>query len=346
MYSIRHGSGPTDNNLATRSRAAGAYMKNTTLRQLTVFLTAARHLHFTRAAHELGMTQPSVSMQIRQLEENLGIALFEQIGKRTFLTEAGQELYRYGHRIHQQLGEAETVLERLKGMRGGQLRLALGPTAKYFMPRLIAAFTQQHPDIVIDLHITGRDGLLTQLETNERDMVIMGSAPADDTLEAMPFLEDPLVVIARPDHPLAGKTRIPPADLGTERFLMRESGSDTREVTDDFFREQGIEPRTTMVINSNEAIKQSVQAGIGLALVPTQSVMLELEVGRLVKLDLDAVAPQRVWYLVHRREKRFSAIAEAFRNFVLDTAQYRTVACAPRSLPRAVRRLARKTQQG
>ncbi|MHB8668347.1 MAG: LysR family transcriptional regulator [Burkholderiales bacterium] len=321
-------------------------MKNATLRQLTVFLTAARHLHFTRAAQELGMTQPSVSMQIRQLEENLGIALFEQIGKRPFLTEAGQELYRYGHRIQQQLAEAETVLERLKGAQGGQLRIAIGPTAKYFMPRLIAAFTLNHPDIVIDLHITGRDGLLAQLENNERDMVVMGSVPADDTVEAMPFLEDPIVVIASPGHPLAGKPKVSLAELGRERFLMREPGSDTRGVIDDFFRQQGIETRTTMIINSNEAIKQGVQAGIGLALVPTQSVMLELEVGRLVTLDLDAPVPRRVWYLVHRREKRFSGIAEAFRNFVLDKARHCIETCAPRSLPRDVRCLTRPMQQG
>ncbi len=317
-------------------------MKNTTLRQLTVFLTVARHLHFTRAAQELGMTQPSVSMQIRQLEENLGVALFEQIGKRTFLTEAGQELYRYGDRIHQQLAEAETVLERLKGAQGGQLRLAIGPTAKYFMPGLIAAFTLNHPDIVIDLHITGRDGLLTQLENNERDMVVMGSAPADDTLEATPFLEDPLVMIAPPGHLLAGKPKVSLAELGTERFLMREPGSDTRAVVDDFFRQQKIEPRTTMIINSNEAIKQSVQAGIGLALVPMQSVMLELEVDRLIMLKLDAPPLRRVWYLVHRREKRFSAVAEAFRNFVLEKARHCIETCALRSLPRDVRCL---TQQ-
>ncbi len=321
-------------------------MKNTTLRQLTVFLTVARHLHFTRAAQELGMTQPSVSMQVRQLEENLGVALFEQIGKRTFLTEAGQELYRYGHRIQQQLAEAETVLERLKGAQGGQLRLAIGPTAKYFMPRLIGAFTLNHPDIVIDLHITGRDGLLAQLDNNERDMVVMGSAPADDALEAMPFLEDPLVVIAPPGHPLAGKPNVSLVELGAERFLMREPGSDTRAVTDDFFRGQGIEPRTIMIINSNEAIKQSVQAGIGLALVPTQSVMVELEVGRLVALELDAPPLQRVWYLVHRREKRFSAVAEAFRNFVLDKARHCIETCVLRSLPRDVRCLTQQMQQG
>ncbi len=312
-------------------------MKNTTLRQLTVFLTAARHLHFTRAAQELGMTQPSVSMQIRQLEENLDIALFEQIGKRTFLTEAGKELYRYGQMINQQLAEAETVLGRLKGAQGGQLRLAIGPTAKYFMPRLIAAFTLNYPDILIDLHVTGRDGLLAQLENNERDMMVMGSAPVDESVEALPFLEDPLIVIAPPGHSLAGRPKVSVADLGAERFLMRESGSGTREVTDDFFRCQGLEPKIAMIINSNEAIKQSVQAGLGLALVPTQSVMLELKAGRLVTLDLNTPPPQRAWYLVYRKEKRFSAVAAAFREFVLEKSRYCIETCALHSLPRDVR---------
>lgn len=321
-------------------------MKNTTLRQLTVFLTVARHLHFTRAAQELGMTQPSVSMQIRQLEENLGVVLFEQIGKRTFLTEAGRELYRYGQRIQQQLAEAETVLERLKGAQGGELRLAIGPTAKYFMPRLIAAFALEHPDVSVDLYITGRDGLLAQLENNERDLAVLGSEPADDTLEATPFLEDPLVVIAPPGHPLAGKSGVSLAELSAERFLMREPGSVTRAVTDDFLRREGIAPRIAMIVNSNEAIKQGVQAGIGLALVPTQSVMLELEVGRLVALELATPAPRRVWYLAHRREKRFSAVAEAFRNFVLDKARHCTEVCALRSLPRDVRCFTPITQQG
>jgi DNA-binding transcriptional LysR family regulator len=317
-------------------------MKNTTLRQLTVFLTAARHLHFTRAARELGMTQPSVSMQIRQLEENLGIALFEQVGKRTFLTEAGQELYRYGCAIEHQFAEAETVLERLKGAHGGQLRLAIGTTAKYFMPRLLAAFTLNHPDVVIDLHITGRDGLLDQLENNERDMAVIGSPPQDDDMVSYPFLEDPLVVIAPPGHPLAGARRLPLARLKPERFLMREPGSDTREVVDDFFRQRGFEPHTTMIINSNEAIKQSVQAGIGLAIVPTQSVTLELEVGRLIALDLDTPTLQHAWYLVHRREKRFSAVAEAFKSFVLEKVQRCLETCTLRKLPRDIQCLTRQ----
>ena len=297
-------------------------MKNTTLRQLTVFLTAARHLHFTRAAQELGMTQPSVSMQIRQLEGNLGIALFEQVGKRTFLTEAGRELYRYGCAIETQLAEAETVLERLKGAHGGQLRIAIGTTAKYFMPRLLAAFTESYPDVVIDLHITGRDGLLDQLENNERDIAVTGSLPQDQDMVAHAFLDDPLVVIAPPGHALASERNMPLIRLKAEHFLMRERGSDTRDVVDDFFRRGAFEPRTTMIINSNEAIKQSVQAGIGLAIVPTQSVTLELEVGRLVVLDLDTPTLQHSWYLVHRREKRLSAVADAFKEFVLDKAQY------------------------
>lgn len=311
-------------------------MKNTTLRQLTVFLTAARHLHFTRAAQELGMTQPSVSMQVRQLEENFGVALFEQVGKRTFLTEAGHELYRYGRAIDHQLAEAKTVLERLKGAHGGRLRLAIGVSAKYFMPRLLAAFTVNRPDVVIDLHIAGRDGLLDQLENNECDIAVMGSPPEEDGMMAHPFLEDPLVVIAPAGHPLAGERKLPLARLKSERFLMREPGSDTCDVVDDFFGQHSFVPSTSMIVNSNEAIKQSVLAGIGLAIVPIHSVTLELEVGRMVVLDLDKPILQHTWYLVHRREKRFSAVAEAFKGFVLDRARHCRETCALRSLPRDI----------
>lgn len=287
------------------------------------------------------MTQPSVSMQIRQLEDNLGVALFEQLGRRVYLTEAGQELYRYGRAIDQQLSEAETVIDRLKGLRGGQLRLAIGPTAKYFMLRLLAAFVQNHPDVTIDLHITGRDNLLAQLDSNERDLIVLGTPPPDPMLVGYPFLEDPLVVIAPPGHPLTGR-RVPLAQLAQEPFLMREPGSDTREVIDQFFAQHGIEPRTAMVINSNEAIKQGVQAGLGLAIVPTQSVAMELETGRLVVLDIDALPLQRAWYLAYRRDKRFSNVAEAFKDFVEGNARHCIESCALRRLPHDIRCLIRQ----
>lgn len=296
-------------------------MKNATLRQLVVFEAAAKHLHFTRAAQELGTTQPSVSMQIRQLEENLGVALFEQIGKRTYLTEAGRVLYQHCREINFQLAEAETMLDKLKGAEGGPLRLAIGPTAKYFVPRLIAAFSRSRPGITVHLNIASREKLLGQIEDNECDMAMLGSPLEGQNLEASPFLEDPMVVITAPSHALAQQRAIPPSRLTQEPFLMREPGSDTRRVVERFFADHGLGINASMVINSNEAIKQGVQAGLGLAIVPLQSVALELAVRRLVVLDVNTTPLQRSWYIVHRQEKRFSGVAEEFKNFVLQHAQ-------------------------
>lgn len=297
-------------------------MKNSTLRQLVVFETVARHLHFTRAAEELGTTQPSVSMQMKQLEDNLGVPLFEQLGKRMYLTEAGQEVYRYCRSIGQHLTEAETVLERFRGGSGGKLRLAIGRTAKYFVPRLLADFRRQHAGVFIHLEVAGRQRLLSQLMDNVCDLAIMGAPPKDQDLVAEPFLEDPLVLIAAPDHPLATVRSLSLSRLAGESFLMREPDSETRKTIERFFMQQGVVMTTSMQINSNEAIKRSVQAGLGLAVVPLHSVALEVESGRLVVLDVAQMPLHRSWYLVHRQGKRFSRVAEAFRDVVVRAARH------------------------
>lgn len=295
-------------------------MKNATLRQLVVFETVARHLHFTRAAKELGTTQPSVSLQIRQLEDNLGVALFEQTGKRVHLTEAGRELYRSCREIIRQLAEAETALDRLKGVQSGRLRLAIGPTAKYFVPRLLAEFVRLYPGVGVDLLVGSRDELLAQLDDNTRDLVIMGSPPDDSTLFAEAFLVDPLVAIAPPNHILTTLNDISPERLATEAFLLREPGSTTRQQIERFFAARELTLSPIMEVNSNEAIKQGVQAGLGVAVVPLQSVLPERDTGRIAVLDVAMLPLQCHWHLVHRHDKRFSCVAEAFRAYVLQHA--------------------------
>lgn len=287
-----------------------------------VFETVARHLHFTRAAEELGTTQPSVSMQVKQLEDNLGVSLFEQLGKRVYLTEAGQEVYRYCRSISQHLTEAETVLDRFRGTDSGKLNLCVGRTAKYFVPQLLAVFRQRHEEIFVHLEVAGRQQLLRRLADNACDLAIMGTPPEDQDLVAEPFLKDPLVLIAAPDHPLAQVRALPLSRLAQEPFLMREPDSETRKTVERFFAQQGIVMTTSMVINSNEAVKRCVQAGLGLAVVPLHSVTLEVEAGHLAVLDIAAMPLQRSWYLVHRQGKRFSRIAEAFKDFVLSEAQH------------------------
>lgn len=296
-------------------------MKNATLRQLTVFETVARHLHFTRAAEALGTTQPSVSMQVKQLEDNLGVALFEQIGKRIHLTEAGRELCEYCREISRQLNAAETALDRLKGVQGGQLRIAMAPTAKYFLMRLLAEFVRRHPGVVVDVCIASRDAMYSQLEANERDLIVMAAPTPDPALEARPFLDDPLVAIVPPDHPLAGARAVTPARLAEEPFLLREPASETRRLVEEFFIRHSATLSAVMTVNSNEAIKQAVQAGLGVAIVPQQSIAPERAAGRIAVLDVESLPIPFTWHLVHRQDKRFSCVTEAFRDFVLQEAR-------------------------
>jgi len=292
-----------------------------TLRQLQVFTTVARHLSFTRAAEELYLTQPAVSMQIKQLENNIGLPLFEQLGKKIHLTPAGEELFRYARNIFQQLDEMEQVVERLRGGRTGQLDISVATTANYFATRLLAEFNRNYSDITIKLEVTNRGGLLRHLEQNEKDLVIMGRPPEQMDLVAEPFMENPLVIIAAPDHPLAGGDGIPLSALQGETFVVREQASGTRSAMERFFSSRGITLNTGMEMTSNEAIKQAVEAGLGLGIVSIHTVARELQGGHLVTLSVEGFPILRHWYVVHRQGKRLSPAAQTFRDFILQEAR-------------------------
>ncbi|MFQ6022337.1 MAG: LysR family transcriptional regulator, partial [Acidiferrobacterales bacterium] len=293
---------------------------NVTLRQLQVFEAVARHLSFTRAAEELYLTQPAVSMQVKQLEGAIGLPLFEQLGKRIHLTEAGRAMHHYSRVIAKQLREADQVLDELKGVEGGRLKITVATTVNYFATRLLSAFCQRHKGVRVSLDVTNRETLLRQLESNETDIVLMGRPPDDLEVVAEPFMDNPLVVIAPPSHPLARRRTILLAELEHETFLMREQGSGTRIAMERFFTEKGITPSGSIEMTSNEAIKQSVEAGLGLGLVSAHTIELELEVGRLKVLDVESFPIMRRWYVVHHKGKRLSAAAQAFKNFVLNEA--------------------------
>ena len=292
-----------------------------TLRQLKVFEAVAHHLNYTRAAEVLFLTQPAVSMQIRQLEKSLGVALFEQLGKRIHLTEAGTEALAYARSITQQLDELESVLNRIKGLSGGRLRVSVATTANYFIPTLLGTFSRRYPDVTITLDVTNRETLLRQLSENSVDLVIMGQPSAEADVEAGPFMNNPLVVVAPPGHPLVGRKKIPLARLQEEIFLVREPGSGTRIAMERFFNDRGMKLKTGMEVGSNEAIKQSVQAGLGLGLLSRATIEQELALKRLVVLNVADFPIMRHWYVVHRQGKRLSAVAQAFRGFVLAEAK-------------------------
>jgi DNA-binding transcriptional LysR family regulator len=295
-------------------------MLHLTLRQLRVFEAVARHLNFSRAAEELHLSQPAVSMQIRQLEDNVGLPLFEQMGKRIYLTDAGRELFQYSRSIAQQLEEMEVVLDQMKGLERGKLNISVVSTANYFAPQLLAKFCKQYNKVAVSLNVSNREAVLKQLSDNQTDLAIMGRPPDGLDIVADSFMENPLVVIAPPDHRLAKQRKIPLAKLQQETFLLRESGSGTRNAMERFFAEHRIKLNAGMEMGTNEAIKQAVQAGMGLGIVSVHTVELELETKRLKVLDIDGFPIKRHWYVVHRSQKRLTNAAQAFKEFLLEEA--------------------------
>ena len=295
-------------------------MKHVTLRQLKVFESVARHLSFSRAAEELHLTQPAVSMQVKQLEEQAGLPLTEMVGKKVYLTEAGEEVARQARRIAQQLREANEALDALKGVRSGRLAIGVISTAKYFAPHLLAEFRRRKPGVELDLRVHNRETIVRLLAENEIDLAIMGQPPQDFATIAEGFADHPLVIVAAPDHPLAEKKKIAPALLNDETFLIREPGSGTRATMERFFADVGIAPPHRMEMVGNETIKQAVMAGLGLAFISAHTVSLECEVGRLVKLPVAGTPIVRRWFVVHRAEKELLPMAETFRTFLLAEA--------------------------
>ncbi len=296
-------------------------MLHLTLRQLQVFERVASHLNYSRAAQELFLSQPAVSMQIKQLEAAIGLPLFEQMGKKIFLTEAGRELFHYSRAIAEQLAEMEAVFDEMKGLGQGKLTLSVVNTANYFTPQLLAKFCQRHPKINVILQVANRDAVLKQLADNSTDLAIMGQPPEGLDIAAESFMDNPLVVIASPHNPLAKLKRVKLARLAQETFLSREQGSGTRSAMERFFAEHQLQPHISMEMETNEAIKQAVQAGMGLGILSRHSIELELETGRLVVLNVEHFPLLRHWYVAHRSHKRLSSAALAFKEFLLTEAK-------------------------
>lgn len=295
-------------------------MLHVTLRQLKIFESVSRLLNFTRASEELHLTQPAVSIQIKQLETAVGLPLFEQIGRRMHLTQAGQELHSYTREIIQQLDDMELALNELKGLKRGKLNISVVSTANYFVPNLLARFCQRYPNITVSLHVSNRQKVLKQLSDNMMDLAIMGQPSGGEAIDSEAFMENPLVIIAPPEHPLCHEKQIPVKRLEQEIFLIREPGSGTRGAMERFFAREKINVNTGMEADTAEAIKQGIQAGMGLGIMSLHTIRLELEAGRLKILDIQGFPIIRYWHVVHRRNKRLSNISSVFRQFLLDEA--------------------------
>ena len=295
-------------------------MRGVTIRQLQIFATAAGHLSFARTSEQLHLTQAAVSLQIKQLEELVGIALFERRGRKVRLTEAGEHLLRYAQQILDALKDADAAISALKGLRGGRLSVGVVSTAKYFAPALLARFQDRYPGVRLSLSVNNREVIVRELERNEIDVAIMGTPPPRIETKAVPLADHPLVIIAPPTHPLARARRIPLEALAGEQFLVREQGSGTRSSMERFFAERGFAPKIRAVMDSNETIKQAVMAGMGLALISRHTIGLEAQTGRLTELDVVGLPLMRRWYVVHRAGRFVSPATAAFVDFVVEAA--------------------------
>lgn len=291
-------------------------MRHATFRQFEVFEAIARLGSFTRAAEELHLTQPTVSMQIKKLADAVGLPLFEQIGKRIHLTDAGRELVAACRDIFDRLDHFEMTVADMKGMKKGRLRLAVVTTAKYFAPRLLGPFCQQYPDIEVALKVTNREHVLERLLANEDDLYVIGLPPEEIDVEYHSFMENPLVVIAPFKHPLVGKKRITLNRLAKEPFLMREAGSGTRMVVERMFARYRVKPKIRMELGSNEAIKQAIAGGMGVSVLSRHSLALDAATGQLAILDVAHFPIRRHWYVAWPRGKQLSVVARTFLDYL------------------------------
>ncbi|MBF0256780.1 MAG: LysR family transcriptional regulator [Gammaproteobacteria bacterium] len=294
-------------------------IRHTTLRQLQIFEAIVRLGSFTRAAEELFLTQPTVSMQIKKLSDSLGLPLFEQIGRNVRPTEAGDELYHAVRGIFQTLSHLEMKLSDIKGVRRGRLRLGVITTAKYFAPEVLGEFCQRYPGIEVALKVSNRERIIERITSNEDDLYIIGQAPIDQSdIITYPFAPNPLVVMARHDHPLAKETNIPLARLAEEPFILREPGSGIRDTVLHLFENKGLRPKVRMELGSNEAIKHAIVGGLGISVLSLHTLALEGPDGPVALLDVQDFPILRQWYMVHPKGKALSLVAQAFLDFSLE----------------------------
>ncbi len=293
-------------------------LRNLSMRQLRVFLSAAKHGSFSKAATELSLTAPAVSMQMKELESELGMALFARVGRRVELTSAGEYFLVYVKRIAANLRDAESTLSKLKGTEVGTLKIGLVSTAKYFLPQLLKRFKEEHFGLQIKLEVRNRNQMVELLREGEIDLAIMGRTPADMDTRIEAFARHPHAFIASPEHPLASRQGISPTVLNQIELIVREEGSGTRAIMERFLGERGLTPRVTMEMSSNESIKQAVMADLGISFVSLHTVGLEVATGKLAVLDVDETPIHRAWHVVALNKGNPSAAAEAFRYFVLE----------------------------
>lgn len=293
-------------------------MRNYTLKQLQTFIEVAREKSVSKAAERLFVTQPAVSMQIRQLEDSFGLALIEPIGRNIRLTNAGQEFLTHAIAALAQLKDLESSMAEHVGMKKGRIDLAIVSTAKYFVPMLLVRFSKLLPGIEIKLRIDNRENILGMLSRSEIDLVIMGRAPTTLDCEATAFATNPLGIVCAPDHPLSRRKRMSIDTLKDYEFVVREQGSGTRAAMERLFAQHDIPLKVVMEMPSNETIKQAVMAGMGLSFLSLRTVRHELAAGHLALVDISGMPIVGNWYVTHLSQKKLSPAAKSFKSFLIE----------------------------
>lgn len=296
-------------------------MRNVTIRQLQVFVEAAQSLSFARVAERLHLTPAGVSFQIKQIESQSGFALFERVGKKVALTDAGKILLVYAKQVLQSLADADQAMAALKGIAGGQVTIGLVSTAKYIVPHILTRFRADYPAVAINLREGNRRWIIDALAKGEIDLAIMGQPPAGAEVSAEPFAPHPSVIVAPRSHPLTRLPEIPAALLAAEAFVLREAGSGTRALIDRFFADAALAPRIAMTTSSNETIKQAVMAGMGLALISRHTIGLELCLGMMAILPVEGFPLMRSWFVAHRRNMPLLPVHARLKSFLTDQGQ-------------------------
>ena len=295
---------------------------NVTFRQLRVFLEVAQQGSVTRAAEALHLTPPAVSMQVKEVESQVGLQLFDRVGRTMSLSTAGEYFVVQARRMLAALRDAENAMARFKKLEHGLLTVGMVSTAKYFVPRLLARFRDDHPGIDVRLVVTAnREALLARMEAGDVDLAVMGRPPRELSTRSEAFAAHPLVFVCQPGHELLGVGRAPVAALAPYPFIVREQGSGTRTAMEGFFADHRFQPRITMEMGSNETIKQAVMAGMGVSFLSLHTVGLELHAGLLRLLEVEHTPVMRAWHVVHLPQKVLSPAAEAFRYFLIERGE-------------------------
>lgn len=287
-----------------------------TLRQLRIFNEVCDLRSYSRAAEEMSLTQPAVSLQIRQLEELVGQPLFEYVGKKLYLTEAAEALQSASRDIFGRLESLDMQLTDMQGSLQGQLKLAVESSCKYFIPHLFAAFRRKYPEVILNLTVVNRAQVIRRLSDNRDDLVVMSMVPQDMGLEFLPFLNNPTVAVAPPDHPLCDGRALALKDMEPYTLLIRENGSGTRKACEEYFKDKRVHFATTVEMSAHEAQRESVLAGLGIAMLTRHAVSLELATGMLKELPVAELPLYRSWCVVQARDRRLSPVAHAFLAFI------------------------------